>query len=120
MNRRMFPHTVTIYSHRVEEGKDVYTRTLVDGVYVYGASGVTNVERGEAADSTITIVSSPDRAADYGAAWQVKPNDRIVLARCEKQIASFRDLEGLPMMTAMKIEDNRAFGAADNITISGR
>ena len=120
MNQRMFPHTITIYSHRVETGKDVYARTTVDGVYVYGASGVTNAERGEAADSTITIVSSPERAADYGTAWQVKPNDRIVLALCEKQIASFRDLEGLPLMTTMKIEDNRAFGAADNITISGR
>lgn len=110
----MFPHTITIYRHSVENNADVYRLQTVSGVYWYGSDTVTVSGNGIQAAHPVTVVSSPDLAATFGTDWDVKPGDRIVRGT-GIEISSWKELADC--VTVKKVDDNRCGGRVDNITI---
>lgn len=113
----MFPHTITIYRHSVENGADVITRQIVKGVYWYGGTGITTSGKGTAEDNTATVITSPETANQYGAGWDVKPNDRIMKGE-HPDITTLKDIPAA--LTVKKVDDNIIGSAVDNITITAK
>ena len=113
----MFPHTITIYRHSVENGADVYTRQVVKGVYWYGGQGISQDGKGATEETPVTIITSPETAAQYGDGWTIVPKDRVMKG-VHPEITAFRDIPAAP--TVVGVEDNRCGSAVDNITIKAK
>lgn len=112
----MFPHTITIYRHKEVSGADVITRQVVDGFYWYGSKASKASGKGATEDDTVAIVSSPERANDYGTAWTVEPRDRVVKGT-GAEVISLKDINGI---TVLRVEENLCGCPVDNITITGK
>lgn len=112
----MFPHTITIYRYKEVKGADVITRQVVDGFYWYGSKASNVSGKGATEDDTATIVSSPERANDYGTAWTVEPRDRVVKGT-GAEVTSLKDIDGI---TVLRVEENLCGCPVDNITIAGK
>ena len=113
----MFPHTITIYRHSIENGSDVIERQIVKGVYWYGGEGITAAGKGTAEENSATIISSPETTAQYGSSWTISPKDRILKGE-HPEITALRDIPAA--LTVTGVEDNRCGGTVDNITITAR
>lgn len=113
----MFPHTITIYRHRVEAGADVITRQIVNGVYWYGGTGISQNGKGTTEENSATIITSPEAAAQYGSGWTIEPKDRILKGE-HPDITGLRDIPAA--LTVVTVEDNRCSSTVDNITITAR
>lgn len=113
----MFPHTVTIYRHSVENGADVYSRQVVKGVYWYGGLGISQNGKGATEDYSVTIITSPETAEQYGDGWTIEPKDRVMKGE-GPEITSLRDIPAAP--TVVGVEDNRCGSRVDNITIKAK
>ena len=112
----MFPHTITIYRHQDIDGKDVIKKQVISGFYWFGSVGVTGSGKGTTEEDAVTIVSSPERAHDYGTEWDVKPKDRVVKGIGE-DVTSLREITG---QTVFKVDEYICGSDVDNITIMGR
>ena len=112
----MFPHTITIYRYREERGRDVIERQVADGFYWYGSRADKASGKGTTADDSVTIVSSPERAGDYGSAWTVQPLDRIVRG-VGADVTSLKEINGI---TVLRVDENICGCPVDNITIVGK
>lgn len=112
----MFPHTITIYRHTEANGSDVITKQVISGFYWYGGNGITVGNKGATEEDSVTIVSSPERARDYGTVWTVQPRDRIVKG-IGADITSLKEINGI---TALRIDENTCGSKVDNITITGK
>ena len=54
----MFPHTITIFHHSIEDGVDVYTRTEVPGWYWMHTAANTGAGKGTEKADTYKAISS--------------------------------------------------------------
>ena len=113
----MFPHTITIYRHRVENGADVITRQIVKGVYWYGGTGITASGKGTTEDDLATIIASPETTAQYKSGWDIEPKDRILKGE-HPEINGLREIPAA--LTVVKVEENICGSTVDNITITAR
>lgn len=112
----MFPHTITIYRHAEVDGKDIITKQVIPGFYWYGGTGITGGNKGATEEDSATIVSSPERAQDYGTAWDVKPRDRVVQG-AGPDVTTLKEIKGI---TVLRVDENICGSGVDNITITGR
>lgn len=110
----MFPHTITIYRHTVRNHADAYDRQTVRGVYWFGGNAVTVSGKGLEASHPVTVITSPETAAEFPNVWDCRPGDRIIRGS-GGAISSWKDLPAA--VTVRQVDDNRCGGAADNITI---
>ena len=113
----MFPHTITIYRHKVENGADVITRQIVKGVYWYGGTGITSSGKGTTEDNLATIIASPEATAQYKSGWDIEPKDRILKGE-HPEINGLREIPAA--LTVLKVEENICGSTVDNITITAR
>ena len=113
----MFPHTITIYRHRVENGADVITRQIVNGVYWHGGSGITASGKGTSEESSAMIITSPETTAQYKDGWTIEPKDRILKGE-GPEINGLRDIPAA--LTVLNVEENICGSTVDNITITAK
>ena len=113
----MFPHTITIYRHRVENGADIITRQIVKGVYWYGGTGITPSGKGTTEENSATIITSPETAAQYKNGWDIEPKDRILKGE-HPEIKSLKEI--LAALTVLKVDENICGSTVDNITIMAK
>lgn len=113
----MFPHTVTIYRHSIENGADKIARQIINGVYWYGGAGITSSGKGTTEDDSATIIASPDTTAQYKGGWDIKPKDRILKGE-GPEISSLKEIPAA--LTVLKIDENICGSTVDNITITAR
>lgn len=112
----MFPHSITIYHHSIQNGTDAYTKDIVRGVYWYGRHSVHPSGRGSSGGDAVTIITSMATAATRGTAWNVEVGDRVILGE-GGDITALSQISG--GITVTDIEDNRVGASVDNITILG-
>lgn len=116
----MFRDTVTVFHHSIKGDKDIYTRTVVSGVYWYGSAGIAASGKGLEVDNIVTIISSPEKAREYDDTWSVESGDKIVRGVCG-DISSFKELNGKDVITVKSCSVN-VVGSddTDNVTITGK
>ena len=128
----MFPHTITIYHHFVENGVDNYQSTVLSGCYWYGKASIVGAGKGTENTGSCTVVVSPEQTAKFGETWEVRPGDRIVLGndclvgRCISGLATvggkaIKSLKELPRdaMTVKAVDINICGSSVDNVTLTG-
>ena len=113
----MFPHTITIFHHFVENGADVYVKKELSGWYWMHTASNTGSGKGTEKTDSYTVVASPETTALYGDSWSVKVGDRVVKGSAP-DITSWKDLKGDVMMVTA-IEENICGSSVDNITLIG-
>ena len=113
----MFPHTITIYRHRVENGADIITRQIVKGVYWYGGEGITPSGKGTVEDNPATIITSPETTAQYKSSWDIGPKDRISKGE-HPEINGLKEIPAALMV--LKVDENICGSTVDNITITAK
>ena len=113
----MFPHTITIYRHSVENGADVITRQIVKGVYWYGGTGITASGKGVTEENSTIIITSPETTAQYRSGWSIEPKDRILKGE-GPEINSLRDISAA--LNVLQVDENICGSTVDNITITAR
>lgn len=111
----MFPHTITIYHHTVDEGVDIYTKKEVPGWYVMQTIASVPAGKGAERSSSYKMVASPATTSQYGVYWDVYVGDRIVKGS-GPDISSWKELKGA--MVVNSIEVNMCGSAVDNITVT--
>ena len=112
----MFPHTITIYHHFVENGVDVYDRKEVPGWYWMQTKGQTGAGNGTERNDGYKLVASQLTTSNYGVTWDVYVGDRIVKGS-SPDIASWKELGSAMVVKA--IEENICGSSVDNITLIG-
>lgn len=113
----MFPHTITIYHHFVEDGTDVYSKKVLTDCYWNHKASQTGSGKGTEKTDSYTVVASPEQTANYGVTWDVYTGDRVVKGS-GPDITSWRELTG-DVMTVKAIEENICGSCVDNITLLG-
>lgn len=113
----LFPHTVTFYHHSVENNTDVYTKTVVGGVYLYGTKTLSASNKGTESIDNVTVITSPETASRFGSEWNVFKGDRMIKGE-GGDISAFKDLNLQEVYTVTGIADNRAGSKVDNIQIT--
>ena len=130
----MFPHTITIFHHSIENGADVYTKTVLMGCYWMRNASMSGVGKGAEKTDSYTVILSPEQTAKYGSVWKVYPGDRVikgyddvgivgdsvagVAVSGETHITSWKDLKG-DVMVVKTVEENICGSCVDNITLIG-
>ena len=113
----MFPHTITIYHHFVEDGADVYNKKVVPGWYWMHTASNTGSGKGTEKTDTYKAVASQLTTSQYGLTWDVYVGDRVVKGSAP-DITSWKDLKG-DVMVVKAIEENVCGSSVDNITLIG-
>ena len=113
----MFPHTITIFHHFVEDGADVYVKKEVPGWYWMHTASSTGAGKGTERSDTYKLVASPLTTSLCGVTWDVYLGDRIVKGSAP-DITSWKDLKG-DVMVVKDIEENICGSGVDNITLIG-
>lgn len=113
----MFPHTITIYRHSIENGADIITRQIVKGVYWYGGTGTTPSGKGVTEENSATVITSPETAGKYKSSWDIQPKDRILQGE-GPEITGFREIPAA--LTVLRVEENICNSTVDNITITAK
>lgn len=113
----MFPHTITIYRHKVEAGADVITRQIVKGVYWYGGSGIASSGKGTTENNSATIIASPETTKQYKSGWTIEPKDRILKGE-HPEITGLKDIPAA--LTVKSVDENICGSTVDNITITAQ
>ena len=112
----MFPHTITIYHHFVEDGVDVYSKKEIPGWYWMQTK--SNIGSGKGAEKTDSykVVASPLTTSQYGLTWDVYVGDRVVKGSAP-DINSWKELKDAMVVKA--VEENICGSSVDNITLIG-
>lgn len=113
----MFPHTITIYRHKVENGADIITRQIVKGVYWYGGAGITPSGKGLTEENPVTIIASPETTAQYKGGWTIELKDRIMKGE-HPEINGLKEIPAA--LTVLKVDENICNSTVDNITITAK
>ena len=114
----MFPQTITIYRHSVENGVDVISRQVIRGVYWYGGTSVSESGKGVTEESNTTVITSPETASQYAkGGWSIKPKDRILKGE-NPETESLKEIPNA--LTVLKVEENICGSAVDNITVTAK
>ena len=112
----MFPHTLTIYHHFVEDGVDVYDKKEVPGWYWMHTAANAGTGKGAERADTYKIVACQATTSQYGLTWSVNVGDRVVKGSAP-DITSWKDLKDAMVVKA--IEENICGSGVDNITLIG-
>ena len=112
----MFPHTITIYHHFVEDGVDVYEKKEVPGWYLMQTKSQTGIGNGTERNDTYKAVASPLTTSTYGIEWDVYVGDRIVKGS-SPDISSWKELSNA--LVVRVVEENICGSGVDNITLIG-
>ena len=112
----MFPHTITIYHHFVEDGVDVYDRKEVSGWYWMHTAANTGAGKGTEKTDSYTLVASPLTTAEYKNTWDVYVGDRVVKGS-GPTITAWKELKDFMVVKA--IDENICGSGVDNITLKG-
>jgi hypothetical protein len=112
----MFPHTITIFHHFIEDGVDVYVKKEVPGWYWMQTKSNTAAGKGTERSDTYKIVASQLTTSNYGVTWDVYVGDRVVKGSAP-DITSWKDLKDYMVVKA--IEENICGSGVDNITLIG-
>ena len=112
----MFPHTITIYHHTVDDGVDIYTKNEVPGWYWMQTISTVGAGKGAERSNTYKLVASPLTTSQYGVYWDVYVGDRVVKG-FGPDIASWKELKDA--MVVGSIEVNICGSSVDNITLNG-
>lgn len=112
----MFPHTITIYHHKIIKGTDSYSKTILNGFYIMNGSAVSDTQKGVDSRHNITIISNSENAHSFNNKWNVAINDKIVVG-AGMDINSFKELNDC--ITVTGIEINVCGSDVDNIVIKG-
>ena len=105
----MFPHTITIYRHRDDDG---YSQTVIRGVYWYGSRSQAKSDKGVDQEAAVTVVI-PFLDAD------IQPGDLIANGDW-KAIRSKAELEDVKeWITAESVSDHDVGSELDGITVKG-
>ena len=113
----MFPHTITIYHHFVENGADVYDKKEVPGWYWMKTASNTGAGKGTEKTDTYKAVASQFTTSLYKQTWDVYVGDRVVKGSAP-DITSWKELKG-DVMVVKAIEENICGSSVDNITLIG-
>ena len=113
----MFPHTITIYHHFVEDGADVYSKVVLPGCYWNHKASQAGSGKGTEKTDSYTVITSPEQTARYGEYWDVYVGDRVVKGSAP-DITSWKELKG-DVMVVKAIEENICGSGVDNITLIG-
>ena len=113
----MFPHTITIYHHFVEDGVDVYVKKEVPGWYWMHTAANTGAGKGTEKSDTYKIVAYQATTCLYKDTWDVYVGDRVVKGSAP-DIASWKYLKG-DVMVVKATEENICGSGVDNITLIG-
>lgn len=113
----MFPHTVTIYHHSTENGRDKYSFIVKEGFYWNDKISLAVGNKGAETEKATTIISSPENAAKYGTEWTVQVNDMVMLGK-GGEIKSFKELNGAVTVTGIAV--NVCGCEVDNVVITGK
>lgn len=113
----MFPHTITIYHHFIEDGVDFYDKKEVPGWYWMHTATNTGVGKGTERSDTYKIVACQATTSLYKDTWDVYVGDRVVKGSAP-DITSWKDLKG-DVMVVKAIEENICGSGVDNITLIG-
>ena len=113
----MFPHTITIYHHFVENGADVYSKKEIPGWYWMHTASTAGAGKGTEKTDTYKIVACQATTSLYGVTWDVYVGDRVVKGSAP-DITSWKDLKG-DVMVVKSIEENICGSGVDNITLNG-
>lgn len=113
----MFPHTITIYHHFVENGADVYSKKELPGCYWSRKASQAGSGKGTERTDSYTIVVSPEQTANYWLTWDVYVGDRVIKGS-GPDITSWKELTG-DVMVVKAIEENICGSGVDNITLIG-
>ena len=112
----MFPHTITIYHHFVEDGVDVYDKREVPGWYWMHTASNSGAGKGTERTDSYKLVASQATTSQYKVTWDVYVGDRVVKGSAP-DITSFKDLNNAMVVKA--IEENICGSSVDNITLIG-
>ena len=113
----MFPHTITIYHHFIEDGVDVYDKKEVPGWYWMHTASSTGAGKGTERSDTYKLVASQLTTSNYRKTWDVYVGDRVVKGSAP-DITSWKELGG-DVMVVKAIEENICGSSVDNITLIG-
>lgn len=112
----MFPHTITIYRHSIENNQDVYSKQVIKGFYAVVNKTLSADQKGVESTKPSVIISNPENARKYGVEWTVQGKDRIIIG-VGGDITSFNDIPEAIKVTG--IEANVIGSDVDNVTITG-
>lgn len=112
----MFPHTITIYHHFIEDGVDVYSKKEMPGWYWMHTASNTGSGKGAERTDSYKLVASPLTTSQYGITWDVYIGDRVVKGSAP-DISSWKDLKDYMVVKA--VEENICGSSVDNITLIG-
>ena len=113
----MFPHTITIYHHFIENGVGVYVKKEVPGWYLMRKASSTVAGKGTERADAYKLIASPLATSLCGVTWDVYLGDRVVIGSAP-DITSWKDLKG-DVMVVKDIEENICGSGVDNITLIG-
>jgi hypothetical protein len=113
----MFPHTITIYHHFVEDGTDAYNKMVLDGCYWNRKASQAGAGKGTEKTDSYTVITSPEQTARYGVYWEAYAGDRVIKGS-GPDITSWKDLKG-EVMVVRVVEENICGSGVDNITLTG-
>lgn len=113
----MFPHTITIYHHSIENGEDKYIKYILSGFYWNDEKSLSAADKGIKSTKEATIISNPENARKYGTEWNILPGDRVLLGIGEN-ITSFKDLK--EAVTVIGVAANVCNSDVDNVVIRGK
>lgn len=116
----MFPHTITIYRHTVgSNNEDVYTRTVITGVYIDDSVGIRGDNVGAVRTDGVSVITNQGLAENLGKTWSVQPGDRVMRGT-GSAITSLKQLDGVPdVWTVLRVRRHTPQGSVDNIIIEG-
>ena len=110
----MFNDIITIYKHSISNGADVYSRSVIKGVYVMGGRALADSSKGIESRATTTIITNPENAQKYGSQWTLDINDKIVIG----EGGTITTLKGLNALSVTSVSVNVCGSDVDNIEIS--
>lgn len=114
---QMYPHTITVYSHYIEDNEDKYKRTVLQGVYYHYSDGLSLSGNGVVKKCSLTIEIAKKYADTFGKEWIVKGNDRLVLKN-GNDISSYSELKDCFVVQDVAV--NVMGSPLDNITITAK
>ena len=112
----MFPHKITIYHHDIVDSADIYTKQIVEGVYVQEQYGITKSGHGQQNSRSITITTNKRLCDEFGKSWSICVGDKVVKGEGE-DITKLADIPNAYTIT--NIIENKCGSDVDNIVMMG-
>lgn len=110
----MYPHTITIYRHCIENGRDIYTKHILKGVYFRNGTVAAKSGNGFEKSCETVISVRPELSRTFNETWNVTIGDKIVLG-IGREISSFKELQNF--VTVKTVSENICGSPLDGVVI---